>query len=124
MRKIDKILGLGFLVTLLALSCRKIDVPVVMHTIDLGITSTTTSIKSIGQTGNVVTVEFITTPGAKYSVQVIPFGKDEAVKTEGFTATDIITKKVYDLSALPKKDYDLIFIDIAGKEVKHPIIIK
>ena len=124
MRKIDKVLGLGFLVTLLALSCRKIDVPVVMHTIDLGIKSTATSIKSIGQTGNVVTVEFVTTPGAKYSVQVIPFGKDEAVKTEGFTATDIITKKVYDLSALPKKDYDLIFIDIAGKEVKHPIIIK
>lgn len=28
MRKIDKILGLGFLVTLLALSCRKIDLPV------------------------------------------------------------------------------------------------
>ena len=124
MRKIDKILGLGFLVTILALSCRKIEVPVIMNTIDLGIKSTATSIKSIGQTGNVVTVEFITTPGAKYSVQVIPFGKDEAVKTEGFTATDIITKKVYDLSALPKKDYDLIFIDIAGKEVKHPIIIK
>jgi len=124
MRKIDKILGLGFLVTLLALSCRKVDVPVIMNTIDLGIKSTATSIKSIGQTGNVVTVEFVTTPGAKYSVQVIPFGKDEAVKTEGFTATDIITKKIYDLSALPKKDYDLIFIDIAGKEVKHPIIIK
>jgi hypothetical protein len=124
MRKIDKVLGLGFLVTLLALSCRKVDVPVIMNTIDLGIKSTATSIKSIGQTGNVVTVEFVTTPGAKYSVQVIPFGKDEAVKTEGFTATDIITKKVYDLSALPKKDYDLIFIDIAGKEVKHPIIIK
>jgi len=124
MRKIDKILGLGFLVTLLALSCRKIDVPIVMHTIDLGMISTSTSIKSIGQTGNVVTAEFITTPGAKYSVQVIPFGKDESVRTEGFTATDTLTKKVYDLSALPKKDYDLIFIDIAGKEVKHPIIIK
>ena len=27
MRKIDKILGLGFLVTLLALSCRKVDIP-------------------------------------------------------------------------------------------------
>ena len=124
MRKIDKVLGLGFLVTLLVLSCRKIDIPVVMNTIDLGITSTATSIKSIGQVGNVVTAEFITTPGAKYSVQVIPFGKDESVRTEGFTATDTLTKKVYDLSALPKKDYDLIFIDIAGKEVKHPIIIK
>ena len=124
MRKIDKILGLGFLVTLLALSCRKVDVPVMMSTIDLGIKSTATSIKSIGQAGNIVTAEFVTTPGAKYSVQVIPFGKDESVRTEGFTATDTLTKKVYDLSALPKKDYDLIFIDIAGKEVKHPIIIK
>jgi hypothetical protein len=27
MKKIDKLLGLGFLVTLLALSCRKIDIP-------------------------------------------------------------------------------------------------
>lgn len=27
MRKIDKLLGLGFLVTLLALSCRKVDIP-------------------------------------------------------------------------------------------------
>lgn len=124
MKKIDKILGLGFLVTLLALSCRKVDVPVVMTTIDLGIKSTSTSIKSIGQVGNIVTAEFITTPGAKYSVQLIPFGKDESAKTEGFTATDTLTKKVYDLSALPKKDYDLIFIDIAGKEVKFPIIIK
>jgi hypothetical protein len=124
MKKIDKILGLGFLVTLLALSCRKVDVPVVMSTIDLGIKSTSTSIKSIGQVGNIVTAEFVTTPGAKYSVQLIPFGKDESSKTEGFTATDTLTKKVYDLSALPKKDYDLIFIDIAGKEVKFPIVIK
>lgn len=124
MRKIDKVLGLGFLVTLVALSCRKVDVPVMMNTIDLGKASTATSIKSIGQAGNVVTAEFVTTPGAKYSVQVIPFGKDESVRTEGFTATDTLTKKVYDLSALPKKDYDLIFIDIAGKEVKYPIIIK
>ena len=46
MRKIDKILGLGFLVTLLALSCRKIDVPVIVNTIDLGITSTATSIST------------------------------------------------------------------------------
>jgi hypothetical protein len=124
MRKIDKVLGLGFLASLAVLSCRKVDVPVVMNTIDLGVTSTATSIKSIRQVGNVVTAQFVTTPGAKYSVQLIPFGKDESAKTEGFTATDTLTKKVYDLSALPKKDYDLIFIDIAGKEVKYPIIIK
>lgn len=33
MRKIDKILGLGFLVTLLALSCRKVDLPIVINQI-------------------------------------------------------------------------------------------
>jgi hypothetical protein len=44
MRKIDKVLGLGFLVTLLALSCRKVDVPTIYNTIDLGIVSTATSI--------------------------------------------------------------------------------
>ena len=56
--------------------------------------------------------------------QVVPFGKEDPVKKEGFTATEAVTKKVYDLSGLTKQDYDLIFIDINGKEVKHPIIIK
>jgi hypothetical protein len=69
-------------------------------------------------------VEFTTTPGAKYSVQVVPFGKEEPVKKEGFTAVSEITKKSYDLSALPKRDYDFVFIDINGKEVKYPIVIK
>jgi hypothetical protein len=123
MRKIDKLLGLGFLTTLLMVSCHKVDLPV-PQVVDLGVKSTSTSIKSITQTGNVVTAEFATTPGAKYSVQLVPFGKDESVKTEGFTATDTITKKVYDLNSLPKKDYDLLFIDIQGKETKYPIIIK
>ena len=123
MRKIDKLLGLGFLTTLLMLSCKKIDLPM-PQVIDLGVKSTSTSIKSISQVGNIVTAEFATTPGSKYSVQIIPFGKDESVKTEGFTATDITTKKTYDLNSLPKKDYDLLFIDIQGKETKYPIIIK
>jgi len=92
--------------------------------IDLGVKSNSTSIKSIYQAGNVVTAEFETTVGAKYSVQIVPFGKDEPVKKDGFTATDITTKKVYDLSTLAKKDYDLIFIDISGKETKYPLIIK
>lgn len=92
--------------------------------IDLGVKSTSTGIKSITQTGNTVEVEFNTTVGSKYSVQVVPFGKEEPVKKEGFTASAEITKKIYDLSTLPKKDYDFVFIDIDGKEVKYPIIIK
>jgi hypothetical protein len=123
MRKIDKLLGLGFLTTLLMLSCKKIDLPM-PQVIDLGVKSTSTSIKSISQVGNIVTAEFATTPGSKYSVQIVPFGKDESVKTEGFTANDTTTKKTYDLNSLPKKDYDLLFIDIQGKETKYPIIIK
>jgi hypothetical protein len=123
MKRIDRILGLGFLVTLLALSCKKavLQQPQI---IDLGTTSTSTAIKSIAQTGNIVTAEFETTIGAKYSVQIIPFGSEIPSKKEGFTATETVTKKVYDLSELSKKDYDLLFIDISGKEVKYPIVIK
>ena len=104
-------------------SCHKVDLPV-PQVIDLGVTSTSTGIKSVSQVGNIITAEFVTTPGAKYSVQIVPFGKEEPVKKEGFTATDSTTKKIFNLSDLDKKDYDLLFIDISGKEVKHPIIIK
>jgi hypothetical protein len=123
MKRIDRILGLGFLVTLLALSCKKVDLPQ-PQVIDLGTKSTSTEIKSIVQTGNIVRAEFETTIGSKYSVQIIPFGSEIPSKKEGFTATEGITKKIYDLSELSKKDYDLVFIDISGKEVKYPIVIK
>ncbi len=86
--------------------------------------STSTAIKSIAQQGNIVTAEFETTVGAKYSVQIIPFGSEIPSKKEGFTANQSVTTKVYDLSELSKKDYDLVFIDISGKEVKYPIVIK
>jgi hypothetical protein len=92
--------------------------------VNLGAFSLSTKIKSINQSGNTVTAEFNTTVGAKYSVQIVPFGKDEPIKKEGFTATDSITKKVYNLTGLAKQDYDLIFMDVNGKEVKYPIIIK
>ena len=123
MKKIDKILGLGFLITIIAISCTKVDLPQ-PQVIDLGTKSTSTAIKSITQTGNIVTAEFETTIGSKYSVQIIPFGSETPSKKEGFTASENITKKVYDLTDLSKKDYDLVFIDISGKEVKYPIVIK
>jgi hypothetical protein len=104
-------------------ACTKIVTPPT-PVIDLGTKSTSTSIKSISQVGNVVTAEFETTIGSKYSVQIIPFGSEEPVKKEGFTATETTTRKIYNLSDLVRKDYDLIFIDINGKEVKYPLIIK
>ena len=104
-------------------ACTKIDIPA-PQVIDLGVQSQSTSIKSITQSGNIVTAEFETTVGSKYSVQIVPFGSEEPVKKDGFTAENTLTKKVYDLSSLKKMDYDLIFIDISGKEVKYPLIIK
>ena len=104
-------------------ACTKIDIPA-PQVIDLGVQSQSTSVKSITQSGNIVTAEFETTVGSKYSVQIVPFGSEEPVKKDGFTAENTLTKKVYDLSSLKKMDYDLIFIDISGKEVKYPLIIK
>ena len=104
-------------------ACTKI-APTPQQTIDLGVQSQATSIKSIVQTNNTVTAVFETTPGAKYSVQVIPFGSEKPAFKEGFTASDVTTQKIYNLSTLTKSDYDLIFIDISGKEIKYPIVIK
>jgi hypothetical protein len=104
-------------------ACTKVDVPS-PQVIDLGVTSQSTSIKSILQSGNVVTAEFETTVGSKYSVQIVPFGSEEPVKNYSFTATDNATTKTYDLSGLVRSDYDLIFIDVDGKEVKYPLVIK
>jgi hypothetical protein len=121
MKKINILYGV--IITLLITGCRKVDFPQ-PQVIDLGAQSTSTAIKSIAQQDNIVTAEFETTVGAKYSVQIIPFGSEIPSKKEGFTANQSVTTKVYDLSELSKKDYDLVFIDISGKEVKYPIVIK
>jgi hypothetical protein len=104
-------------------ACTKI-APTPQQTINLGVQAQATGIKSIVQINNTVTAVFETTPGAKYSVQVIPFGSEKPSFKEGFTASDATTQKIYNLSTLTKSDYDLIFIDISGKEAKYPIIIK
>lgn len=113
------IYAIGFVLA----GCTKLDAPRPL-VIDMGVKSASTSIKSISQNGNTVSADFQTTVGAKYSVQIVPFGATEPVKKEGFTANDTLTKKVLNLSDLPKKNYDLIFMDISGNEVKYPIIIK
>lgn len=92
--------------------------------INMGNVSTTTTIKSVTQTNNIVKATFETTIGSKYAVQIIPFGGDIPVKKYSFTADENLTVKEYDLNGLDRKDYDLIFIDISGKEVKYPIVIK
>jgi len=125
MKETNKILAIYLLMISIFViyACTKMELPE-PNPVNLGAFSSSTKIKSINQSGNTVTAEFNTTVGAKYSVHIVPFGKDEQIKKEGFTATDSITKKVYNLTGLAKQDYDLIFMDVNGKEVKYPIIIK
>ena len=105
-------------------ACNKIVNPPI-PSIDLGKAATSTSIKRvipIVSNGN-VTVELSVTQGAKYSLQVTDL-LDEEIKTFGFTADDTIYIKKLDLTSLKNGDYNLILIDIAGKEVRSNIIIK
>ena len=111
---------LGFVV-----GCKKFeDAYLETPQINLGKMPELTAIKLVKQENNIVTAVFSTTPGAKYSIQIIPFGSETPILKEGFTANNTEASRIFDLSDLPKKDYDLIFIDISGKEVKYPIIIK
>lgn len=105
-------------------ACTNYEQEVIAPQIDLGVKSTSTAIKSIKQTENTVTAVLETTPGAKYAIQIIPFGSEQPVQKEKFTATESQTTKYLNLSELPKKDYDFIFIDVDGKEVKYPLTIK
>lgn len=114
--------GLLTVVIFLA-ACTKVATPPTPF-VDLGVKPASTSIQNINQIGNVIVATFETTPGAKYSVQIIPFGSEEPIKKEGFTATETTTQKSYNLTGLQKKDYDLVLIDVSGKETKYPIIIK
>jgi hypothetical protein len=124
MKETNKLLAIYLMIMgiFVIYSCNKeLEEPV---RINFGVVPMSTNIKSFTQNGNIVVVDFETTIGAKYSTLIIPFGKEEPVRKEGFTAIEEITRKVFDLRELPKQDYDLIFIDINGNEIKHPIIIK
>lgn len=105
-------------------ACTKIVQPPLPN-IDLGQKATATSIKKVTpviSNGN-VTVELGVTQGAKYSLQITDLLDDE-IKTFGFTADDTIYIKKLDLTSLKNGDYNLVLVDIAGKEVRSNIIIK
>lgn len=114
-----KLLLIGFV---LLASCRKIDIT---PTIDLGKVSISTTISRVSPrvSDGKVLVEMKVTEGAKYSLQVTDL-LDNTLKTFGFTADKDIYSKALDLSDLKNGDYNLVLIDISGKEIKTNIIIK
>ena len=92
--------------------------------INLGVTSKKTDIAAITAVGSKVTVQYLVTTGAKYSVQVYKFAATEPTKTLPFTAESDIETKVYEFSDLENGVYDLTLTDIDGISIKRPIVIK
>lgn len=92
--------------------------------INLGVTAKSTDITSVVSVGGKVTVQYVVTAGAKYSVQVYEFGKSDPTKTLPLTAEEEIVTKVYDFTDLPNGLYDLTLTDISGVSVKKPLVIK
>ena len=110
------------IVLVLLVGCRKIDFPA---PINLGVQSQSTAITKVHPiiSNGQITVDMNVTSGAKYSLQVTDL-LDNEIKTFGFTAdSDIYTRKL-DLTTLKNGDYNLVLIDIAGKETRTNIIIK
>lgn len=99
------------------------DIQVVEQPINLGATSKGTDITSIVTANKSTTIVAKTTEGAKYSIQVYPFGQSEPIKTVGFTAVSESTIKTINLSELPIGMYDLHLIDISGTIIKKPLIL-
>lgn len=118
MKKIAVLLTLAFLS-----SCQKINYTPV--NIDLGVVAKTTSIAKLYPvvSNGQVTVELNVTAGAKYSLQITDLLENE-IKTFGFTADNDIYIRKLDLTGLKNGDYNLVLIDISGKESRTNLIIK
>ena len=124
MKELKTLLGLYLAIVVATIACTKTVNTPTPAAIDLGVKSTSTAISGVTQQNSIITAEFTVTQGSKYSVQMIPFNSFTPVFTEGFTANSNSVTKVYNVSKILKSDYNLVLIDVSGKEVKYPIIIK
>ena len=104
---------------LFVISCQEIDV--VEPTINLGAESKVMVVNSAIVKDKVLEVSLVTTPGAKYLLEVYTFGGKEPVKKLGFTADSNISYKKIDMDTLKRGMYDLKVINISGEEIKRPI---
>lgn len=94
--------------------------------IDMGVKSTAmnfVSLPVLDNTTNFYTFKVSVTPGSKYSFQINDIDGD-VVTSQGLVADENIESVTMDVSKVNSGIYDLIFIDVNGNELKHPIIIK
>lgn len=105
-------------------SCQKQDVIPSVKPIDLGKKSSTMDFNSeTVQNGTNISFKVNTTPGSKYSIQIVDF-KGDVLKSQGLVADESVESVNISVDKIDVGAYDLIFIDTDGKEIKKPLIIK
>ena len=120
-----KIIFILAVITLSIGSCRKTDVVPTIKTsiIDLGKHSDSMSYNDIPRLNNgTLSINLNVTSGSKYSVQITDINGDE-VASKGLVADATTELVTLDVSKLTPGFYDITVLDIAGGEIKSPIII-
>jgi len=118
MRKIDKILGLGFLVTLLALSCRKVDLPITINQIPSELAMSSLS-------GIKLETPFVTSQVAMnvksevaqiVTIKIFDISNRVVSKSTSEVKVGDNILKVY-TSALPSSAYRIALFDASGNQL-------
>lgn len=118
-----KIIFILLLLVLTIGSCRK-EIPVPIKPIDFGKTSTGISYVSYPKLNNsVLTIALNTTVGSKYAFQLTDIN-DDVVLSKGFIANNAVESFNINVKEVPVGLYNISIIDIAGGELKSPILIK
>ncbi len=119
MRKIDRILGLGFLVTLLALSCRKVDFPTPI------VQELSADLKIENSVGIKLQTAFVTSEVAMnvksdvaqtVTIKIFDIGNRVVSKSTSDVKVGDNVLKVY-TSALPSSAYRIGLYDSNGKQL-------
>ena len=113
-----------YLLIFIFVGCTKIDIQPTK--VELGAIPTSSVINKVSpivSDGSNVVVDMTLTTDAKYSLQVTDLLGHE-LKVLGFTAESSSVTKKLDLSSLKNGDYNLILIDIMGREYKTNVVIK
>jgi hypothetical protein len=118
MRKIDKILGLGFLVTLLALSCRKVDVPTPINQIpsELAINSVSGIKLESPFVTSQVSMNVKSEVAQTVTIKIFYISNRVVSKSTSDVKAGDNVLKVY-TSALPSSAYRIALFDASGNQL-------
>ena len=122
MKNTTKALIIIFGIILTIGSCRKTDY-IPAPKIDLGKVSTTMSFTSVPTKENNYSFGVNVTPGSKYSVQITDI-KGDVLYSQGVNADEPVEIVKLDIEKISRGQYELIFIDTKGQEIKQILIIK